>query len=383
MRELKNWLQTYFEYTAKYSEAPEHFHWWVGISTIASALRRRVWFHMGDFNWYPNFYVILVAGPGIANKSTAAGIGQRLLERAEIEAVKFAPTSGTWQGIAQKMMRENASSMTILSSELGQLLKTEDNAMLTFFTDLWDGKDSYSHEIRTGDPIVIEEPWINMLGCTTPGWMRDSFKDVNITGGFASRCCFIFGESKSKLIPFPGTYSSERRPMEAALVRDLRQISRLNGEYTMESAAYSHLDRWYRHWHNGKTPRNEDELGFHSRAQGHLFKLAMVIAAAQRDGLRITLDDAKAAEDMLEIATLGQQKIVHDIETEAARPQGRILNFIKKNGKVREATIKATFIRKIPAPQIDLTLKSLERSAVVKLQVEKGRRVVVYMGDSE
>ena len=77
-------------------------------------------------------------------------------------------------------------------------------------TDLWDGKNKYSHEIRTDVPIEIEFPWLNLLGCTTPGWLRDSFKDINITGGFASRCCFIFGDEKSKLIPFPGKYTARR-----------------------------------------------------------------------------------------------------------------------------------------------------------------------------
>ena len=51
---------------------------WVGVSTIAGALRRKVWIDQAYFKWYPNFYIILVAPPGIVAKSTTASLGMRL-----------------------------------------------------------------------------------------------------------------------------------------------------------------------------------------------------------------------------------------------------------------------------------------------------------------
>ncbi|TXH42236.1 MAG: hypothetical protein E6Q97_36170, partial [Desulfurellales bacterium] len=68
-RQLKDWLATYLDYTEG-TEAPRVMHFWAGVSAIASVLRRRVWIDMTRFQWYPNFYIIFVAPPGIISKTT-------------------------------------------------------------------------------------------------------------------------------------------------------------------------------------------------------------------------------------------------------------------------------------------------------------------------
>lgn len=382
LRQTHNWLDTYFEYTARYSEAPEHFHRWVGVSTIASVLQRNVWFHMGSFNFFPNFYLILVAGPGVAVKSTSASVGKRLLQLADIHGVVFAPRSGTWQGIAQRMSRDTPQ-ITVHASELGQLVKTDDGGMLTFFTDLWDGTDYWSHETRTQELIGIHEPWVNLIGCCTPAWIRDSFKDINVTGGFASRCCFVYGKEKSKLIPFPGEYTAERRPLEQALVRDLRSISRLRGAFKMEPEARALVETWYWDWFSRNAPKSEEEQGFHSRSQGHKLKLAMVVAVAKRDSLVITAEDIREADRMLETAVQGQGDVLSAMETPAARPQGMLVDFIARCGKVRISTLVTRFVKKIPAPEIRRMVDALASTGVVKVVREKNRQVVIYMGDRD
>ena len=53
-----HWLKAYMHFT-RTSEAPDAFHFWSGVGTIAGALRRRVWLDMRHFQWTPNFYIIL------------------------------------------------------------------------------------------------------------------------------------------------------------------------------------------------------------------------------------------------------------------------------------------------------------------------------------
>ena len=65
-RHFKDWLSAFCDY-ASYGEAPRRMYHWVGISTIAGALRRKVWIDQTYFKWFPNFYVILVAPPGIVS----------------------------------------------------------------------------------------------------------------------------------------------------------------------------------------------------------------------------------------------------------------------------------------------------------------------------
>jgi hypothetical protein len=52
-RELPDWLSE-FVANSQWGEAPVYMYFWTGVSTIAAALRRKVWIDMGNFVWYPN-----------------------------------------------------------------------------------------------------------------------------------------------------------------------------------------------------------------------------------------------------------------------------------------------------------------------------------------
>lgn len=52
-RKLNDWLKSFIEY-ASIGEAPLKFYFWTGVSTIAGALRRRVWIDQKNFQWTPN-----------------------------------------------------------------------------------------------------------------------------------------------------------------------------------------------------------------------------------------------------------------------------------------------------------------------------------------
>ena len=95
-RNFPDWIKAFIEY-AGFGEAPRHMYFWVGASTIAGVLRRRVWIDQAYFRWHPNMYVILVAPPGIVSKSTTAGIGMRLLR--QVPGIRFGPDVVTWQAL--------------------------------------------------------------------------------------------------------------------------------------------------------------------------------------------------------------------------------------------------------------------------------------------
>ena len=48
MRKLSNWIEAYTAFTNN-TEAPEKFHRWTAISTIAGALNRKCWVNIGRF----------------------------------------------------------------------------------------------------------------------------------------------------------------------------------------------------------------------------------------------------------------------------------------------------------------------------------------------
>src|SRR5262245_38983278 len=95
----EGWLKAYVQHQ-RFTESPESFHFWTGVSTIAGALRRKVWTDHLNYQYTPNFYIILVAPPGVATKTTAINAGMRFLRSIN---VRLGPQSLTWQALFEAL----------------------------------------------------------------------------------------------------------------------------------------------------------------------------------------------------------------------------------------------------------------------------------------
>lgn len=307
-RQLKNWIQSYMSYSS-YAEAPDKMHFWVAVSTIAGALRRRVWIDQGYFQWTPNFYIIFVAPPGIVSKSTTLSIGMKLLK--QIEGIKFGPDAVTWQALTQALAdaKEDAlmddgtyhpmSCITIASSEFGTFLNPNDREMIDVLVSLWDGQlGVWEKRTKTQGSDRIENPWINIAACTTPGWIAGNFPEYLIGGGFTSRCIFVFAREKRKLVAYPSAnIPAEFKELEKKLVHDLEAISILKGPIVLSPQAVEWGTQWYESHYKDKPKHldNDRFAGYLARKQTHIHKLAMVVSAAYKNELVITADDLKTS----------------------------------------------------------------------------------------
>ena len=321
MRNFPNWINAYLAYS-DHSEAPEKFHMWTAIGTIAGALRRRVWIDQKYFQWTPNMYIIFVAPPGIVSKSTTAGIGMNLLR--QVEGIKFGPDAVTWQALVRELQDSKEmfqlydgeeeyhtmSALTCVCSEFGNFLNPHDREMVDALVSLWDGqKGIWSKITKTQGSDLIENPWINVLACTTPDWIAGNFPDYMIGGGFTSRCVFVYADAKRKLVAYPKYQVGQREhdELQLQLVQDLGHIANtIAGEYHLSGEARTFGEQWYEE-HYKNPPRGlvgERFAGYIARKQTHIHKLAMVLAAAEHDQLTIERDHlykASALVDSLEL----------------------------------------------------------------------------------
>jgi len=300
------------------SEAPDAFHFWTGVGTIAGALRRRVWLDMRHFQWTPNFYIIFVGPPGIATKSTTIRLGTSLLD--QVDGIHFGPQSMTWQSLTQTM--ENSveyvkyidfngieqlqamSPITCSIPELGTFLKMEDQALVEVLIAMWDGQlENWGHQTKTSGNIEIKNPWLNLLACTTPSWLEQNFPSSMIGGGLTSRIMFIYGDKKRQLVPYPDELIQEAdyAQHKKSLVEDLKRIALLTGPYALSPSARVWGRDWYaRLWSRRPTNMANDRYsGYISRKQTHSHKVALVLAAAQRDQLVIERSDLEEADILL------------------------------------------------------------------------------------
>jgi len=208
-----NWIDAYLEFT-QHTEAPEAFHKWTAISTIAGALRRKVWIDQGFYQYVPNFYIVFVAEPGVVSKSTTSNIGMDLLRH--VPGVNFGPSSGTWQALVKRIADSSEqfpmpdgelfpmSCITLQISELGNMIDPRNREMIDAFVSLYDGQKGIFEKItKTSTSEAIENAWVNMIGCTTPAWVAENCSEYFSGGGFASRIIFVYAEKKRNYVAYP------------------------------------------------------------------------------------------------------------------------------------------------------------------------------------
>lgn len=349
-RHYKDWLTSFMDY-ASFGEAPRHMYFWAGVSAVAGALRRKVWIDQAYFKWYPNFYICLVAPPGIVSKSTTAGIAMNLLRR--VDGIKFGPDVVTWPALvgafaeATEAFEYNGeycpmSAMTLESSEFGNLLNPQDKEMVDLLVSLWDGKQgSFEKATKHSGKDSVQNPWINLIACTTPAWIAGNFPEYMIGGGFTSRTIFVYADAKAKYVAYPGLdVPRNLGEIEQKLVDDLNAIGQLIGEYVLTPGAIAWGRKWYE-THYTTRPANLDPErfgGYIARKQTHIHKLAMVLAASSGDSLEITADHLETAHTMVTDLEPDMQFVFSKIgRSDTSLYAERLVSFVHTKGKVAYA----------------------------------------------
>ena len=390
MRHHADWLKAYLDYSS-HMEAPPHMRFWCGVAAIAGALRRKVWIEQAYFRWYANFYIVLVAPPGVVSKSTTSGVAMNLLRK--VPDIKFGPDIVTWPSLVTSFAQSlemfewqgqlfPMSAMTLESSEFGNLLNPQDREMVDLFVSLWDGKQgTFKKDTKTSGNDVVENPWINMVACTTPAWIAGSFPEYMIGGGFTSRCIFVYAEQKAQEVAYPIRVvpkDFERRA--ESLIEDLKQISKLAGEYVLTEEAYEWGTEWY-HRHNANpNPHLADDRfgGYLARKQTHIHKLAMVLAASQSDRMEITAQHLAVADRMVTDLEPDMVKVFARIgRTDKSMHTERLLNFIRRIGEIEYAAAFAHVQKYFPsAREYEDVLAGLITSGQIVMVQQPGKVVL-------
>ena len=392
MRYTKDWLKAYVEYTRNL-EAPDKFHFWSAVATVAGALRGKVWIDMGYWKWKPNFFIIFVAPPGIVAKSTTIGNGIELLR--EVEGIHFGPDSCTWQGITDAFRDSSVgqpmpdggilqmSAITIAASELGTFLDPRNREMIDLLVDLWDGRQvPWKRRTHGEGESEVVNPWLNFVGCTTPAWVSDNFPEYAIGGGFVSRTIFVYGESKRHLMAYPGRAADakEVKELKQYLIRDLQEIATLAGEFQLTEDAFEWGTRWYeRHWSDiPEHLRDERMGGYLARKQTHMHKLAMVLSAACRSDLTINSKDLEKAESIISGLEFDMPRVFAKVsDNKEAKYAAALMIIIRKAGKLSRQDLWKRALHLMGVQDFDLAMQGLTNAGYIKTIQYPDRMLII------
>lgn len=396
-RAYNNWIAAYVNHT-RFSESPDSFHFWTAVATIAGALRRRVWIDERHFQWTPNFYIVLVGPPGVAAKSTSIRTGLSMLEK--VPGIFMGPQSMTWQSLtdtlekAQELVtmpetniEEPMSCITIGVSELGTFLRPDDQELVDVLVDMWDGqKTTWRRSTKTQGQTTINNPWLNVIACTTPAWLKANFPDVLIGGGLTSRMLFIFNDKKRQLVAYPSQFvnQTEYKEEQEYLLHDLLQISTLCGEYKLTDAARAWGTEWYRlHWTSAKSSYMASErfAGYFARKQTHLHKLAIVLAAAKRNTLIIEEEDLIEANTLITELEVDMQHVFSSIGvSQGAKISTEILALIRNNKEITLKDLWRLCFNTTAQKDFQDAVKAAVEAGYVKVTQTGSDKVLKYIG---
>jgi hypothetical protein len=392
-RRLPDWLTAFNKYTSN-TEAPEYMHSWAGVSAIAGCLRRKVWLDMRSFQWTPNFYIIFVAPPGVVSKSTTADLAADLLKK--VPGIKFGPDVVTWPALVEAFAAAGEafqyeeswmpmSAITLVASELGNLINPQDRDQINLYINLWDGRKSLEKVTKMSGNATVEAPWINLIGCTTPHWIADNMPIATVGGGFTSRCIWIYADRKERLIAYPDEQIvNDYDQLKLDLINDLEHIAtQLCGPFTLTKDGREWGRNWYtKHWGTRAGHLESEKLdGYIARKQTHLHKLAMVISASNRDDLTLDVEDLTIADAMLSAMEKDLDKVFSRIgKSETSMIIDRFLEILRRRTIVpwEEAyrMVHTTFPN---FKEYESMVQGLINSGYVKLQTAGGKMALEYV----
>jgi len=370
-RQLNDWIKTYLQLT-KDHEACAMYHKWVAISLIAATLDRNVHVHRGNFNTYPNQYIILAGKSGLDRKSSAIKFGFRLYREA-LPALYVGPpkiTAQALEDILSERFEEDQKGSAYFNAEelkvfLGDIKNLELVAALTVLND---PEQEFHGQTRGGGRIDVPMSYLNILGGTTPQWLKLATNQCAGEGGFFGRIQFIIPTRELELRnnPFPDL-TEESPELRAKLIHDLRAINKITGIYPLSSTpAGEYYGPWYTKNRINSFTKTDDVIGFYSRVGELAIKLATCIAASKRQELTITVSDMKEAIELCEELEKTLPHFMQILQgTIAGETNEKVLRIIKAAGTIEHSALLRKMSGQMQASKLWDVLATLQEAELI------------------
>jgi hypothetical protein len=317
-------------------ESSYQYKLWTAMGILGAATRKNVWMGLAGKRLFLNGLIILV-GPSGNRKTTALEVALPLIKDAE--CIQVIQDSATCPAMLERMSQieypdlnnqmKKQGHVLVYAEELTTFLtksSLKEGQASQFMCKLLDCGDEAHHRTRGGGHLFIHDPYLHMITATTPAGIADTFTNLTWTGGLASRALFIYG-NRFKKNPNP----KELNPLIAEnLIRDLRHIGSLSGEFTFSPRAQEYYTEWYMQLEEG----DEDSpvAGLLNRGGTLARKFGCLISLAYKDNLIVNLKDLKEAIIAFEQIKSNLESIAkEDIKVQLADDLHRIYRLVKKH----------------------------------------------------
>ena len=285
-----DFIDKYIKFADPLTEASRVFHNYMAYIIVSQAIERKIFYKgAGSFSLSPCLWMIIIGPSSRTKKTTTIRIAtEYILQEAMGPEKDFIyPAEGSHESFVELLSKQPHG--LILHSEFSSFmnwLHREYNAALTpFLTQLYDQPTVYKRRVGTREKAkeyIIENPFINILACSTMEWFNEQIDSNRIRGGFFPRFILIPDEQHNKVIP---ETPEPNRALQNELVIEMQTLINLEGSYQAvytEEAKKIYYD-WYIKTKKYIVESDPIVSPFHDRRMTDVHKFAMIHAALRQE----------------------------------------------------------------------------------------------------
>lgn len=287
------------------TESPEIYHYWSQLAAIAAVLRNRVWIDLQVYKLLPNIYVFILGKSGM-RKGPAINLALALTSR--VNNTKILYGSVTIEGVIKDLSTDYSlpdggiikdASALLIASELGNFLYDSPHA-LRALTDLYDGQynEKWTKTLKAAKE-PLKDVCLTFLAGSNEAHLIDTVTGANISGGFVARTMIVRAEQRRTINSL--MFKNGAGLDKAALAEELRDISKMEGEFSLTPEVRKEYDSWYKSFTNAKY---EDPTGTLERLGDHILKTSMLLSASEDRSMEVRLKHIQEAIEACQNCTL-------------------------------------------------------------------------------
>jgi hypothetical protein len=376
-RRLENFVEAFCLYSEVYNTTPLYARasalWMVG-----TAVRRSVAMRSRGNNLSPNLFIELVGGPGTGKSQSINAVRSVFIPATNRSII---PASVTRAGM-EDYMKENLQQGKTpdggllmshecigLSEEMQGILPDQDLGHLTLYNILYDLPSIHKAVTRSYGEIRLEAPYCSILTGAQPAFLATTMPEQAWGMGFMSRSIMVFDTPRERRSMFE--LRDVDHKLKADLIHDLKLICDLFGYMEWEDEAVGLYDEWWVEAGGQPVPSQKRlAMGYNSRRELHMAKLAMIHSLARSNDLFVSVKDvASAIKDLLHFEAQMKNIFIEMATTGSMVALADVLDRVKVNSaegkKTDEATLIEMLMQRFPSTQVHSMIENMISSRAI------------------
>jgi hypothetical protein len=403
---LSNSFMTDFALTYRGYEAPLIFWIWGAIFAVSSMLKRQSYLKFGHKREYPNLYLMFVAPPGVAKKTTSIDFALGIM-RDSVEHIQHPKTrvmrsphiinDATEEALHKELKPQKSpvsyeeirpggeksvvsevvntgSNAVITANEMTTIIskKKYQGGIVTKLTSLYDCRDVDERVTVSHGRERLENIFVNFFGATTPGAIKTQFPEDALSGGLISRMVSIFVDSSPRSFPLPVVFKGV--PSEKELAKRLAWIAdHAIGEYRFTPEAMEmYRTVYYPKIQHYKESGDEHTQMLYARMDTLLRKIPVILRAMEyTPGNEVGFEHLELAWKLIQYSISTSSSLLNKLgEGEDFKTKVRVMTRMKSKKIVTFRQLSTSLSRYVRAYDLKFLLLDLHEMGVFEAQDE-------------